>query len=1158
MSLLKWFDLTLYYRYLKGDYFLMEKKKAIKIATASAIALTGAVAVAPVQPEAASSITSQVSKARATMKKPYDRYVKSTSKLAGVNTVKADIVKAKKAQKDINAAIKKSNLSTAEKNVKYAQVKAYVKYITHAENYVKGYEEGQGKRDQLNALSAELNKAVAAKDIAAIEKQVAELETAIKEVKKYIKDTVYGAAIERLLYNRFTKPSESVLIKGQKALAELTAVSKIESVIALDDTSRFLEITFDGSVTGISAADISFQDADSLERYGVKGVKVSSDGKVATVELYSQEDNNSVLVRNQEYKVTAKVNGKTVEGTYIRADYRKARVTEVNFDDRKINLGSKRLDVPKSVELDFEEAKGRTIKVWFNDKDEVIKYAYDEDETVIYSHLQLDKDDVIKTLNDGKKYDTSDKTFTFLLNDEEKDYPAYRKANIKDAKDPETDFAKVVLGSNGEVEYVLAYNFQDYSVVQSVDKDGEEIVGVTGTSSISDAADYLIIKDGKQVSYEDLKAGDVVLYNADAYDEDGFAVVYNKTVSGNIETVYEESLVVGGKEYDFLRDSYYAGNMADARYLDTDGEYKTVTMDDVEDLQKGGKVTLHLDAKGDVLFITGEIEATVADVAVLTDDVTTDVAFGKYSVQLEALFADKSEKVYNVQLENLDKITVNGIEYDIDDASDRDADEYAPSFVTSGSAVTAIKLTAGNGTVVTLPVAALSKGSLVEFGKDSNGNVDELKVFKSSLTGNEDEAYAVLDTTNATSGDELLESGDSYVVTEDGAKKLKDSTVVFDATKGSTTSFDADDITITTWKDYKGSDINKARVLYDDDNEVTAIVIEKKVSNDNVFEEAVITKVSRNTDGEVVSIEAYVNGKKQTIAADKLDNAAADALAKGDVALLTFDKDNTDLVKAVEIDARAIKGLTVTKVDTGKREVTFDNGVTYKLASNGAVLNGKNNDGITVEAFADLNGETNVTVVLDEATGTFAKYFVYEPAKKAGEVTKTALTTAITEFDAVVEAEYTAESYAAYKAAVDAAKTVQANTSATQAQVDAAVTAVNTAKAGLEVKPEPGTPGVTITSTKAEAANDLAKMLGAVEYNVEGTVADSANVDKVEVSFTNGTDTVSPTPTVTGSTFTATISAGDMAGEFNKVTVKVTYKDGTVKEAEQALTVTVK
>ena len=49
------------------------------------------------------------------MKKPYDRYVKSTPKLAAVKQLKVDIVKAKKAQKDANAAIKKSKLTKTQK-----------------------------------------------------------------------------------------------------------------------------------------------------------------------------------------------------------------------------------------------------------------------------------------------------------------------------------------------------------------------------------------------------------------------------------------------------------------------------------------------------------------------------------------------------------------------------------------------------------------------------------------------------------------------------------------------------------------------------------------------------------------------------------------------------------------------------------------------------------------------------------------------------------------------------------------------------------------------------------------------------------------------------------------------------------------------------------
>lgn len=238
--------------HLRRNYYIMDKKKAIKLVTATAIAASAVTAVAPAQSEAASSLTKTISKARATMKKPYDRYVKSTTKLAGVNSVKADIAKAKKAQKDANTAIKKSKLSKAEKNKKYAQIKAYVKYITHAENYVKGYEEGQGKRNQLNALSAELNKAVAAKDITAIEKQIAELDATIKQVKKYIKDTVYGAKAEGLLYERFTKPSEAALKRAKAALAELQV--PVVNTEALDSAIADFEIVKEEEYTAESYA----------------------------------------------------------------------------------------------------------------------------------------------------------------------------------------------------------------------------------------------------------------------------------------------------------------------------------------------------------------------------------------------------------------------------------------------------------------------------------------------------------------------------------------------------------------------------------------------------------------------------------------------------------------------------------------------------------------------------------------------------------------------------------------------------------------------------------------------------------------------------------------------------------------------------------------
>ena len=96
---------------------------------------------------------------------------------------------------------------------------------------------------------------------------------------------------ERLLYNRFTKPSESVLIKGQKALAELTAVEvKIESVSALDDTNKYLQINFNDKVSKLAPSDIQIKDAKKGDLYGVKAVTLAADGKSAQLELFENTE----------------------------------------------------------------------------------------------------------------------------------------------------------------------------------------------------------------------------------------------------------------------------------------------------------------------------------------------------------------------------------------------------------------------------------------------------------------------------------------------------------------------------------------------------------------------------------------------------------------------------------------------------------------------------------------------------------------------------------------------------------------------------------------------------------------------------------------------------------------------------------------------------
>jgi len=118
------------------------------------------------------------------------------------------------------------------------------------------------------------------------------------------------------------------------------------------------------------------------------------------------------------------------------------------------------------------------------------------------------------------------------------DYAAYRTAHTVSGVDPKFDYAKVVIASNGDVKYIGAYNFDNTFVVKEVSSSNKTIVGVKGTDSISSADDYLVVKDGKEVKYTDLVAGDVVFYDAAAYNGNGYAVVYNQTVTGAIDNVY--------------------------------------------------------------------------------------------------------------------------------------------------------------------------------------------------------------------------------------------------------------------------------------------------------------------------------------------------------------------------------------------------------------------------------------------------------------------------------------------------------------------------------------------------------------------------------------------------------------------------------------------
>lgn len=789
----------------------------------------------------------------------------------------------------------------------------------------------------------------------------------------------------------------------------------IVSVSALDNTNKFLKVVFAKPVYNLQPANIVIKDDKKGDLFGVNVVTLASDGLSATLELFENTESDMVLAENTVYDVTINANGSVLTSTFFDAAFSESRIVDINVADKEFTAvdekknAPKVIKVPTGVAFDYEAALGEVVRVWYNDDNELVK-AELQTTSAVFGGIKIKDENTITVLSTGKDYDLSTEVYTGTTTEKSKFYvngapdSAFDAAGDFTAKyqtgalpeQSKYNYAKIGFNKSGDVEYIGVYNLSNFLVVNKVD--GDEVVGIEGQSGGSfDAEDATIVKDGKVIALSDIKAGDVMFFNNDADGGDGFAVVYNKTVTGEIENVYSSSIEVGGKTYNYIYDATATAtppfqlDYAKAVYLD-DGDLAVMDSDAAEELQAGGDVTLYLDPAGNLVYVSGDTAVVDSNKvsAVLADNISYDTAFNKDQIQVDAVLPDGTEKIQTTLVEDLDTITINGTSYDIDNT---DTDATNDKYVVDVDPVGVIGITqkvAGAAVVYSgAPIDLDStKGTLVTLHSNDQGVIKEIEFFTATTT----------DQGTVTSTD-VLESGDTYFVAAvGGSKKLKSDTVVFDATDG----VGVDDVNVTTWGAYKGSDIAVgAKAVYNKDNEVVALVYTATTSSDKVYNEAVLTKVLINTDSEIVSIDAFVDGKKVTLEVDKL----TDSVTKGDVVVLGFDDNNSTLVNAIytkaEIAAQGtpeivaafdagyiITGQTIdTAADTngftdgvnvGERKIALVGGAIYKLVSDGSVINNTDITDITVEALSDLRSSVSVTVIKDEKDGSFAKYFVYQ------------------------------------------------------------------------------------------------------------------------------------------------------------------------------------
>lgn len=763
----------------------------------------------------------------------------------------------------------------------------------------------------------------------------------------------------------------------------------VAEVTGLDDLNKYLQIAFNQPVNNLEPSNIKIVDSKSGERYGVKEVNLASDGLSAQVELFSHEGSaKNVLAYNRDYTVTVNAIGQTDEFIFNRPAFLDDRVVGINVEDREITVntsnGIRTFTVPTDMEdFDYQGVLGEDVYIWYNGDNHIVDYKVTE-ENAVYDAVEITKKDEIKLLTADKKHKFSTEQFngdgdhkvTFSVNGEVVDELVDGK--LTDGSkyiDRKYNFAKVGLDKSGNVEFVGVYNLTDFIIVDKVD--GDDIIGLEGdgTSGEFDAKDATIIKDNKVISLSDVEAGDILYFNEDANDGDGFAEVYNNAVTGEIENVYESAVRIDGETYDYKIDEQdlrdfdlgYEG----AVYQKENGEVDLIDDKEAEKLQAAGEVSVYLDRAGHPVYFSGELADVQSNTkaSILIEDFKFDSSFSDAIAQIELVNEDGNEELHQVTLKNLKTISFNGKEYDVKNTPKRDKEVSIKWNADANQA----EVHFFDGSTIDLTA---DQGELINVVYDDSDKVTGLEVFGDSFN-------SVSSEEGVKAGTKTVEHDDSYIE----GYRLLSSTIVFDATDGfkeDAFDLDADDVSVTTWGDYKGSDINNYSFVYNDKNEIVALVIKDTTTSDKVFESTVITNVLRNTDGEIVEVDAYIDGKVTTLEVDKVSD---DNLDKGHAAIFEFDKHNSDLVKEIvtqdnknvdgenKFDAR-VKTINVAEVKVGTREVITDNGDVYRLVSNGEVIDVSDRNDIDTERLRDLEGEENVTVILDSDSGNFVKYFV--------------------------------------------------------------------------------------------------------------------------------------------------------------------------------------
>ncbi|GLH64206.1 S-layer protein [Parageobacillus sp. G301] len=317
----------------------MDKKKAVKLATASAVAASAFVAANPNASEAATNVATVVSQAKAQFKKAYYTYshtVTETGEFPNINDVYAEYNKAKKAYADAVALVNKAG--GAKKDAYLADLqKEYETYVFKAnpksgEARVATYIDAYNYAVKLDGLRQQLADAVQAKDLAKAEELYHKISYELKS-RTVILDRVYGQSTRDLLRTKFKAEAQklrdsliydiTVAMKAREVQDAVKAGNLDKAKAAVDKINEYLPKVTDAFKAELTEAAKKALDAyeaaltpkvESVSAINAKQVVVkfnkavqagTATGGAQVVANYSLDGTNPTRVELSEDKKTA-------------------------------------------------------------------------------------------------------------------------------------------------------------------------------------------------------------------------------------------------------------------------------------------------------------------------------------------------------------------------------------------------------------------------------------------------------------------------------------------------------------------------------------------------------------------------------------------------------------------------------------------------------------------------------------------------------------------------------------------------------------------------------------------------------------------------------------------------------------------------------------